>query len=256
MPAQLKPIVTFDTNGLARKMGAVMDELPRDVMTALNNVAFLTVPAVRGAIRESFDRPTPFSLNSPRVFKARPSMRPYAEVFLKDAPRFGQKHYLLPEVKGGGRDAKPFEYLIGNSATRLIPAKSVQLDPYGNAPRKLYSSVLSQLNALRDPLQNQTPDSRAKRKKRKQRGGTGKGDFFRVRPGQEGPAAHLAPGVWERVETGFGSAVRPVFVEARSVQYRPRLPFYTVVEQEFSRFYPNELALQIRRSIEKRGGKA
>lgn len=247
--------VQIDTVGLARKMGAIMKELPRDTATALNNVAFATVPVLKQTIQDVFDRPTPFAINSPRVFKAGKN-RPYAEVFLKDAPRLGQKHYLLPQVEGGARPAKTFETLIGNQATRLVPGRSVQLDPYGNAPRRLYGAILAQLGRFRDPLQNQTPESRGKRKRRKDRGGFGKGDFFRVNPGQQGRAAHLAPGVWERVETGFGSAVRPVFVEIGAAVYRQRLPFYDVARREFLARYETELARQIRKTLAKRGGGA
>lgn len=244
--------VKIDTVGLAKKMGALMSELPNDVRNALNNVAFATIPVLKHAIETSFDRPTRFAINAPRVFKARAG-DDSVEVFLKDPPGFHGKHFLLPEVEGGKREEKGFEFRLGNAATRYVPSSAAPLDAFGNVQRKVYQAVLAQVGAHRDPLQNETDESRAKRKRKKSRGGFGIGAFFRVRAG-DGNRGKLKPGIYERTETAFGSAVKPIFVEARSVTYKPRLDFYGIVQREFQARYPNELARQIGITLSKKGG--
>ena len=74
------------------------------------------------------------------------------------------------------------------------------------------NQVLSQLDARNDKYQNETAASRGRRRKRASKRGTRGGEFFAIR------ARHgrLRPGIYERITTGYGSAVRSIFVFVRS----------------------------------------
>jgi hypothetical protein len=182
---------------------------------------------IKGAERDEmsrvFDRPTPFTLNSVYLRPATPA-RLEAEVYFKDFAPKGTPagKYLLPQVGGGERDLKRFELRLQHAGLlpagrALVPASGAALDAYGNVSRGLIQKILSQLKAQADPLSNET--ARSRRRGAKQHGGR----YFYGNPG------HRGRGIWERFSFGFGSAVKPVFIEVRRrPTYTARFPFFDV----------------------------
>ena len=45
------------------------------------------------------------------------------------------------------------------------------------------------------------------------------------------PRGKLLPGVYQRIQTGFGSAVKPVMIFVRMPSYKSRLDFYGVADK-------------------------
>ena len=179
-------------------------------------------------MRTSFDRPTPYTLNSLRLQPANRA-KLEARVWFRDFSGKGTAaaDYLLPQVHGGPRKEKRFERRLQHvgllpGGRSLVPASGAPLDSYGNVQRGVYSRVLSQLQAQADHLQNQTARSRARGSRRRTRGGR----FFYGNPGGQGR------GIWERFGFAFGTAVKPVFLEHRGAPtYRSRFAFFVVAER-------------------------
>lgn len=185
---------------------------------------------VKGGEQDSmhrvFDRPTSFTVNSIYLSPATPS-KLEAEVWFKDYAPKGTPagKYLLPQVRGGERDLKRFELLLQRAGLlpyglALVPASGAALDAHGNVSRGMIQKILSQLKAQADPLSHST--ARSRRRGAKQRGG----HYFYGNPG------HRGRGIWERFSFGFGSAVKPIFVEVRRrPTYNVRFPFFDVGER-------------------------
>jgi hypothetical protein len=176
----------------------------------------LTVMAQR------LDRPTRTTMNSLFV-KIATKSKP-AEVYFKDSWTSGipADTYLQQTVRGGPRPHKRFEKsLISNglmkSGQYAIPSPNV-LDKHGNVSRGLMNKILSGLGAAES---RSGYKANATGSKRSQRKGNARSYFSGIVGG--------TPGVWERKETAFGDAVRPVFVFSRSAPvYRTIFPFFKI----------------------------
>lgn len=176
----------------------------------------LTVMAQR------LDRPTRTTMNSLFV-KIATKSKP-AEVYFKDSWTSGipADTYLQQTVRGGPRPHKRFEKsLIANglmkSGQYAIPSPNV-LDRHGNVSRGLMNKILSGLGAAESRRGYKANATNSKRSKAK---GNAKSYFSGVVDG--------TAGVWERKETAFGDAVRPVFVFSRSApMYRTIFPFFKI----------------------------
>ncbi len=159
---------------LLRDLDRIAKSVPKVAVEALNKTAFEVRDALKGHMRQAFDRPTPFTLNSLFVIKAdERTMR--AIVHLKDeratSGGIPANTYLAPQIEGGGRRHKRFEKALiaagwMKSSQYAIPGRGVKLNQYGNVSQGLYTQVLSALRASPDPLQNETANSKARRKRR------------------------------------------------------------------------------------------
>lgn len=234
-------MISMDVRADIRQAQAMLRNLRRDQIPfatayALTQTAKDAQEAVERKIAQVFDNPTPFTLKAVRTRPAT-KRRLQADVLLKDEAFKGNPavRWLIAQVRGGPRDHKGFERLMQRAGVMpngwyAVPTKWAPLDRYGNVPGGVITRILSQLQASRDPL---TYENRATAKKRssmrskvKKRGGR----YFAVVPGST-RAAHLSPGIWERITTGFGSAIRPVFVfSATAPTYTKRLPFYETIQ--------------------------
>lgn len=204
-------------------------QMPYIIATALNTTAKQAQTALQSAMRQDFDRPTPYTMNALRVTFASKA-RPVATVGFKDESFKGTPatKYLLPEVDGGDRNVKRIEQLLRNAgilpATQfVVPGDASILDQYGNFNRGQYSKILAQLQASRDRSQNETGVSR---KRKRSRNPTKDVRYFVGQPG----GGKEPDGVWARYQFAHGSAVRPVLMFVNSPHYTARFPFDTVVQ--------------------------
>lgn len=159
---------------LLRDLDRIAKAVPRVAVEALNKTAFEVRDALKGHMKQAFDRPTPYTLNSLFVIKADTrTMR--AIVHLKDewatSGGIPANTYLAPQIDGGGRRHKRFEKALiaagwMKASQYAIPARGVKLNQYGNVSQGLYTQVLSALRASPDPLQNETERSKQRRKRR------------------------------------------------------------------------------------------
>jgi hypothetical protein len=201
--------------------------LPFAVAMGLTKTAQLAQAGMLDVMRQRFDKPTPFSMNSLRVVPAKKSdAQPFAKVYFKNDAFKGTpaSKYLSPEVHGGPRSQKRFERaLIARGLMKggkfAVPGSGAQLDQYGNVRRSQIVQILSALRAFGE--QGYTANRTGSR--RSQRKGAMAQYFVGSIDGVEG--------VWQRQRFGFGEGVRPVFVFTDSApQYRVLVPFDKIVE--------------------------
>lgn len=213
---------------LLRNMSDVQRKhAPFAVAMALTKTAQRAQAGVLDVMRQRFDRPTPYTLNSLRVVPAKKSdTQPFAKVYFKDDAFKGTpaSKFLTPEVYGGARAAKRFERaLIGKGLMRsgqfAVPASGAQLDAYGNVRRAQIVQILSALRAFGEQgyMANRTNSKRSQRK------GRAAQYFVAAMDGVEG--------IWQRKQFGHGEGIRPVFVfTGGAPHYRVRVPFDKIVE--------------------------
>ena len=123
-------MLRFDIRSNVKQMKKQLDDFARNQVPfataqAINVVAAKVQTAERDEMGKTFDRPTPFTVNSVGVKKARKA-NPEATVFVKPVAA----KYLKPYEKGGTRA------LPGSSRATLKPNDDALLNQYGNLPRK------------------------------------------------------------------------------------------------------------------------
>lgn len=174
-------------------------------------------------MRKRLDRPTPTTLNS-LFLKAATKAKP-ARVYFKDSWTSGipADTYLQQAVFGGVRPHKRFEKSliaqgIMKSGQYALPSKSF-LNQYGNVSRGTMTKVLSGLGAAETTSGYKANATDSKRSMAK-----GNRRYFGGVVGDES-------GVWERMNTKWGAAVRPVFVFSDGAPaYRTIFPFFKIAE--------------------------
>lgn len=188
--------------------------VPYAASTALTRCAQIAAKTdIPNAMREAFENPTPYTLNSLFVQPATKDSLS-ARVMVKDSVSRGvvPEKFLLPEVKGGGRNEKGFERALRyggwlKSGERVIPARDMPLDAFGNVSGPSIRSILATL---------EKPGGGAAKGKRKGRYGAG------LFAGQIGKTR----GIWQRDGSGKNRTLKPLFIFTTKVPlYRARLDF-------------------------------
>lgn len=222
-------------------------QLPWASIQAANRTAWQVREEWAKQMPRVFDRPTRMTLNAVRYDRATRA-KPEAQVYLRDLANKGTppSRYLEPQVAGGDRRHKSFEKRliaagIMPASSYAVPGQGAQLDQYGNLPGKTITSVLSAVQAQFDRYQNATPTSRARRRRRR-RGG----EYFALSI----PHGRLQPGVYERIDTGFGSAVRSVVFFVKSVSYRERYDIFGFAQRTYDDLFPFYFERELAAAVE------
>lgn len=224
-------------------------QFPYAMMLTLNDAAFAVRKAWADEMPKVFDRPTPSTINAVLINKATKRTLE-AQVFLRSETSGGTPpaRYLEADVKGGQRRVKPFEKLLRNagvlgSGEFAVPGKGMKLDAFGNIPKSVIVAVLSDLQAQRDLLNNSNPESRRKRSRRKTKRG---GVYFYTRAKR----GRLPRGIYNRIETGFGSAVQSALYIVSSATYEPRYRVFDIAREVFDAHvrerFPHNLAFAMK----------
>lgn len=223
-------------------------ELPFALMQAINVAAFETRQRWAEVMPRIFDRPTALTLKAPLYTKATKA-KPEATIFIRDEVSKGTPpaKYLLSQVEGGSRRAKGVEKRLTNAGVLaagmfVVPGRGAKLDSFGNVPGRQITALLSAVGAQFDRYQNATPESRKRRRSRKKVRG---GDYFAVKFAR----GKLKPGIYERIATGFGSAIRSVLFFVRSVRYRQRYDIYGIARKIFERRLPAIFQVELDKAV-------
>ncbi|MFC6838614.1 hypothetical protein [Xanthomonas theicola] len=241
--------IEVDANNLLGRQFTELerDQLPFAVMQACNATAFEIRETWKRTAPRVFDRPAPLTVNAAMYRKATKD-KLFAEIFLRDETFKGTppSKYLLPEVQGGGRRQKGLEVLL--QAKGLMPrghfaviGRGATPDQYGNVRGGQITAILSQLKAQRDDYQNQSSGSVRRRASRRKRGGK----YF-VLTKQRG---RLKPGIYERIDTGFGSAVRSIFFFTARATYKPRYDIFGLAQRTWDKLMPFYLDRELEKAI-------
>lgn len=196
---------------------------------AINETAKQVRKGLTDEMARSFDRPTPFTLNSIRIkYASKENLEAF--VWLKDEAGKGTPadKYLRAEIFAGQRSAKRFEVEMHRAGLLpagmlMVPAAGAQLDQYGNVMRSQVTQIRSQLGISdKSGFASNASNSAASRRSRRRQGVS----YFAL------PAARgkLRPGIYQR-RLDNGADIRPVFLFVRAPNYRQRLDFFGVADR-------------------------
>lgn len=214
-------------------------------------------PALQDEMRASFDRPTPYTLNS--VFITRATLdKPEAIVGIMDNT-FGKGRpaikWLGSEIYGGVRGQKGMERALQRAGILpagwcTVPGAGADIDAYGNMSRGQIIKVLSWMQALRESgsRSNATDATKKKRMKgtKNVRGleyfvSNGKGSIIKGNKRQ-----HLAAGIWSKTSFAMGKAIKPVLLFVKDAHYATRFKFFEVA----TRVVEQKLPINLERELE------
>lgn len=256
----------LEIQGLDRYQELIGDLSGRRVQAAVATALTRTAVAVRAdaqaGLRQSLDRPTPYTLRQLRFVPATAD-RPVAAVGFNVAAiqdiqgnviRFADLgpgetpagNYLTPNIQGGTRRDKGLEVALRAAgflppAWFAVPGAGARIDGYGNVSRGQVIQVLSQLRLqLVGGFNRSLSGGSGARAAQKKAGGR----FFVIPPG-----GRRQPGVYQR--EFIGRNVTPVFIFVRTVRYSPRYRFDQIAERTAASVLPGQMARALREQIER-----
>lgn len=225
------------------KLGEVQRrQLPFATAMGLNAVAEKIRLGELAVMRQRFDRPTQYTLNSLFIRRASKS-KLAAEVNIKDSAYKAAPaaNWLNSEIVGGDRRQKRSERALSQvgMGRYWTPGPGAVLDGYGNVSRGFIVKMLSALRAFGEQgyMANRSKSKRSQRKARNF-------DIFVGAPDGE-PA-----GVWQRVAMGHGSALKPLmWIHNEAPAYRVRFPFEKIAANIYRAHAPTEFEKALREAL-------
>lgn len=226
-----------------KKCQSIAGKARRAAIEAMTKTAEEIKRAERASMEQSFDRPTPWVLDSLYV-KPATKDRLEARVWIKDEAVKGTpaSKILQAEIDGGARRQKRSEKALQAvgilpSGWVAIPTKDAKKDGYDNMDKRQIVQILSDLRAQRGSgyesrLGGATDDQKKKLKKLSRRGF----GFFGVKPGTKNS---LPPGVYRylvgKAARGMKRPVQMVMVFAPKASYTVRLRFFDIAQEVIDR---------------------
>lgn len=218
-------------------------QVPFATAKTLNKMADYVKRATISEMKQKFDRPTPFTLNSLFIRYATKN-KLSARVYVKDRELAKSKalsESIGHQFGGGPRIRKRLEFWFTQagyitSSEYLVPASGAKLDAYGNMSRGQIAQVLSQLQAGSDATSFRTGSARSKAK----RAASG---YFWSRGGQ------LKRGVWQRFGFAAGGAVKPILIVSKAPIYKQRIDIDKLANQIISRDFDAEFKKQFNEAV-------
>lgn len=209
-------------------------------VVALTRTAQDVLAAEQKQVDEVFDRATPYARNA---FFLKPATKdkPEARVWIKSDVFKGTpaENFMRPQIDGGSRKVKRFERALIRSGIMpdgyyVVPGQACPLDQYGNIPARFIVQMLSYFKSFGEQGYKANMDAKGRaRFDRKASKSVGQQvTYFSV-----GPKGKLQPGIYQRISFSSGSAIKPVFIFVKSVNYKRRFKFYETSEQVIDKRY-------------------
>lgn len=210
----------MDTSGLERTLqGWEKSQLPFATAKALTQTGQKVKAGIAAAIQRSFDRPTPYTLNSVYL-KPAAKNNLVAEVQLKNWASKGAPPsiYLAPQVYGGDRQPKNSEKIMRRAGVLpggmfWVPGSGATMNRYGNMSVGQIVQVISALKAFPETGYLANRSSR-----RGARVNKNSGNIFVGKPA----GGYLPLGVYMRTKSGL----KPLMIFVNTPHYSKLLPFY------------------------------
>jgi len=212
------------------------------MMLALNKTAEQVKSELQTEMQRVFDKPTPWVINSLRI-KYATKTKLDAELAYKDKNSVESSRSMLePHVFGGPRHYKAMEARLYNAGIlppgwNAVPGAAATLDAFGNMSQGQITQLLNVLQTYSEAGYNKAD---SKTITRLAKGNKKKGTYgftYWVNPVSSTPpqGKHLPPGVYQRVNTGFGSSLKPVLIFVKKANYRQRLDFFGIAKRVVDR---------------------
>lgn len=243
-------MLTIEIKGLDRMRADLLNkekQVNYAAMIAINNVAFKARDAIKTEIRRVFTSPTPWVLGGTRVVKAtRASLRAQVDLdFWGNKQGVAVDRILDAQIHGGVRSNKRHEVALNRAGIlpdgmRIIPGDAARLDQHGNMTSGQIVQIMSYFKSFGEQgYQANISDRRKKSLARdKKKSGARGFTYFALQKAR----GRLMPGVYQRFETAFGSAVKPVMIFVRATSYQKRLDFYGIGQRVADRDLDAEFA--------------
>lgn len=196
----------------------------------LNTLARYPVrEALQREMRDSLDRPTPFTLNSIKLVKPATVRDPSALIDFKEISGGARpaSDYLRWQVRGGQRRLKAFEVMLRSvgvlpTGYYIVPGAGAKFDAYGNVQRGQITATLSYFRAFPEEGRGFKMNATAATRRRMAKGTRSKLGYryFVGRPGDGRGQLGIYQDV--RITTGVRELL-PVFLFVQWTRYEPRL---------------------------------
>lgn len=215
---------------------------------ALNKTGYDAMDAVTAEMRVAFDRPTPYTLSSMRLDKAKPS-KMYAELGPREWPGKGTpaEKYLAPEVWGGDRNLKRFESALRKVGVLpqdmyAVPGAGADIDAFGNMSRGQIVQIISWFQAFGEQGFRANMVTKTKEKLKRGSKKTGYGfEYFAIRR----KGSRLPMGIYKRFRIG-GGGILPVLIFVKKPHYQKRYKFFEVAHQVAMQMFPRHFFALLR----------
>ena len=175
-------------------------------------------------MKDVFDRPTPWTLNSLAV-KPATKQDPIAYVRKKEFGVNSAGHILGPHIDGTTRGKRRSEQALGEW---VVTGKNMPTDKYGNLTAATYTKILSQLKVTSDATQRATSSTRSKRSRKNE--------------------AYFKQGnvIYQRK----GKTILPALILTRPPKYRKTFPYFETGQATFDRVFPTHFNPAVERAIQ------
>ena len=211
---------------------------------ALNVIAKTAQQGVITEMKQRFDRPTPFTLNSTFI-KYSTKNNLVARIYVKDRELAKSKSLaesIGHEFSGGYRIRTRLEAWLTragyiSASEFVVPGAGAKLDAYGNLSRGQIQQILSQLMAGPDASSYRSGSSRSKAK----RAAAG---YFWSRGGK------LKRGVYQRFSFASGGAVKPVLIVVSRPKYKKRIDMDAIGQRVIRKDFDTEFKKQLQFAME------
>lgn len=244
----MKITISSNLKQVQDAMAKAAGQVPFAMMTAINKTALQAKSEIQTKMKQLFDRPTPWVINSigPRRredFATKTNLS--AEVAFRDKWQDSSDRTMVsPHVEGGKRHFKAMEARLWRAGLlpdgyNAVPGLAAKIDANGNMSQGQISQLLNVLGTYTEAGYNK---ANSRTVARLAKGNVKKNVYGFVywvnRVGDTGPGKHLPPGVYQRVRTAFGSSLKPVLIFVKRASYKQRLDFYGIAKAAVDRDFP------------------
>lgn len=242
--------ISVDVKGIdaavARLRGLQEKKIDVAKVAALNDAAYLASKEAAREMARVFDKPTPWVLGGVRYVKARRDKQESSVDFDKwgNKTNVTVEKVLAANIYAGTRKHKRHEIALNRAGILpdgmgIVPGDAAKLDQYGNMTGGQIVQIVAWFKAFGEQgyKANINDKGRARIGRDKKSGQRGFAYFA-----LQQKRGKLLPGVYQRFQTAFGSAIKPVMIFVRMPSYRKRFDFYGVADRaarkEFARAFP------------------
>jgi hypothetical protein len=221
--------------------GIVKKQIPYVQFQTVNDLAFAIKKETQDEMRSTFDRPTPFTLKSMEVIKAKNKQNPSAWVGLNLDPAFQRS--LAHQFTGGNRRWKKMEGAMRRAGIippgmNAMPGEGASLDQYGNLKGSFVVQLISYFQAFGE--QGYKANMTDKRKKQLAKRGKTQEGYVTINgvvyflANRKGRTKHLHPGIYAKTNI-HGFIVKPIIIFGKRATYQRRIYLDRIGQDVFKR---------------------
>ena len=221
------------------------DQVPFATSVAINKTVELARVEVVKTMRQVFDRPTPWVLNSLRVKRSTKTSLT-ADLGFKDRNSAESSRSMIePHVFAGKRhnkamEARLFRMGLLPAGYSAVPGKAAKIDSFGNMSQGQITTILNVLGTYTEAGYNKANSNTVARFKRGNVKKNVYGFTYFVSPVGGAKGRHLQPGVYQRFQTAFGTSLKPVLIFVKQPKYKKTLPFFEVAQRTVNQEFPGQ----------------